>query len=164
MERNSDIIVMASYAPLLVNVDPGGMQWDTDLIGYNAMKSYGSPSYYAQVLFSKYLGDHTLKSSLEGAGPRFFYSITGSAAKKQFYLKLVNADSTPQAVDIDLSGAKLAPTAKLVSLNARDTQATNTIDDPDQIVPVESTLNNVSGHLHHTVPGYSIQVIEFSER
>ncbi len=164
MERNSDIIVMASYAPLLVNVNPGGMQWETDLIGYTSMKSYGSPSYYAQALFSKYLGDHTLKSTLEDAGPRFFYSITGSAAKKHLYLKLVNADSTPQAINIELSVVKLAGTAKLISLSAHDTQATNTIDDPDQIVPVESTLNNVGSHFHHTLPGYSIQVIDFSEQ
>ncbi|MFZ0743979.1 MAG: alpha-L-arabinofuranosidase C-terminal domain-containing protein [Terracidiphilus sp.] len=164
MERNSDIIVMASYAPLFVNVDPGGMQWETDLIGYNAMKSYGSPSYYAQVMFAQYLGDHTLKSSLEGAGPRFFYSITSDKAKKHLYLKLVNADSTPQAVDIDLLGVKLASTAKLISLSAHDTQATNTIDDPERIVPVDSTLNDVSSHFHHTLPGYAIQVIEFNEQ
>ena len=50
---------MASYAPLLVNVNPGGMQWETDLIGYDALKSYGSPAYYAQVMFASYLGDHT---------------------------------------------------------------------------------------------------------
>src|ERR1039458_5214616 len=56
MERNSDLIVMASYAPLLVNVNPGGMQWETDLIGYDALSSYGSPSYWAQVLFGTYLG------------------------------------------------------------------------------------------------------------
>ena len=55
LERNSDVIVMASYAPLLVRVDPGGMQWETDLIGYTAEKSYGSPAYYAQVLFGSYL-------------------------------------------------------------------------------------------------------------
>ena len=41
MERNSDLIVMASYAPLFVNVNPGGMQWESDLIGYDAMTSYG---------------------------------------------------------------------------------------------------------------------------
>jgi alpha-N-arabinofuranosidase len=163
MERNSDIVVMASYAPLFVNVDPGGMQWETDLIGYNAMKSYGSPSYYAQVMFASYLGDHTLGSELKGAGPKFFYSITENTAKKQLYLKLVNASSTPQAVDIDLTGAKLAKTAKLVSLSAHDTQATNTIDAPEYIVPVDSTLNDVSSQFHHTLPGYSIQVIEFNE-
>jgi alpha-L-arabinofuranosidase len=45
MERNSDIVTMASYAPLFVNVNPGGMQWETDLIGYDTLNSYGSPSY-----------------------------------------------------------------------------------------------------------------------
>ena len=45
LERNSDLIIMSCYAPLFVNVNPGGMQWSTDLIGYNALSSYGSPSY-----------------------------------------------------------------------------------------------------------------------
>ncbi len=53
MERNSDLIVMTSYAPLLVNVNPGGMQWQSDLIGYDANSAYGSPSYYAQVMFAE---------------------------------------------------------------------------------------------------------------
>src|ERR1700738_3506800 len=130
MERNSDLIVMASYAPLLTNINPGGLQWDTDLIGYNADKSYGSPSYYAQAMFASHLGDHTLASRIDGAGAKFFYSITGSAAKKKLYLKLVNGASTPQAVDIDLEGAKLAPKAKLIVLSAKDTQATHSIDRP----------------------------------
>ncbi len=164
LERNSDLIVMAAYAPLLVNVNPGGMQWETDLIGYDTMKSYGSPAYYAQVLFSSYLGDHTLGSKLEGAGPKLFYSITGSAQKKRLYLKLVNGATTSQPVDIDLTGAKLSPTAKLVTLSAKDTQATNTIDHPDQVVPVESALHNVSNHFHHVMPGLSIQVIEFEQQ
>ncbi len=161
LERNSDLIVMASYAPLLVNVNPGGMQWETDLIGYDTLKSYGSPAYYAQVMFGSYLGDHTLGSELQNAGPKFFYSITANAAKKRLYLKLVNGESSPQPVDIDLTGAKLAPTAKLVTLSAKDTRATNSIDHPQQIVPVESALHYVSAHLHHIMPGYSIQVIEF---
>ena len=102
LERNSDIVIMAAYAPLLVNVNPGGMQWETDLIGYNALTSYGSPSYYAQVLFSKYLGDQTVASKLDDpafdpADPRFFYSITRDSAKKRLYLKLVNADIHPAA-------------------------------------------------------------------
>jgi alpha-N-arabinofuranosidase len=164
LERNSDLIVMASYAPLLVNVDPGGMQWETDLIGYNAMKSYGSPAYYAQVLFGSYLGDHTLGSKLENAGPKLFYSITANAAKKKLYLKLVNASTDTQALDLNIDGAKLAGTAKLVSLHANDTQETNSITDPDRIVPVESTLHDVRAHFHHTIPGLSIQVIEFDEQ
>lgn len=164
MERNSDIVIMASYAPLLVNVNPGGMQWESDLIGYDTMKSYGSPSYYAQVLFAKYLGDHTLKSKLEGAGPKLFYSITKNTAKKQLYLKLVNASSDPQTLTIDLPGAKLASTASMESLTARSTQATNSIDNPTYIAPVASTLNDVSSSFHHTMPGYSIEVIQFDEQ
>jgi alpha-N-arabinofuranosidase len=164
LERNSDIVIMASYAPLFVRVDPGGMQWETDLIGYNAVKSYGSPAYYAQVLFGSYLGDHTLGSKLEGAGPKLFYSITGDAAKKKLYLKLVNGSTDAQPVDLHIDGVKLASTAKLVSLHANDTQETNSIDDPERIVPVESTLHDVSASFHHTVPGLSIQVIEFNEQ
>src|SRR5262249_7094882 len=67
MERNSDLIIMHAYAPLFVNVsDPNGagsnrsMQWQTDLIGYNALTSYGSPSYYAQGLSSQTRGDTAL--------------------------------------------------------------------------------------------------------
>jgi alpha-N-arabinofuranosidase len=164
LERNSDLVVMAAYAPLLVNVNPGGMQWETDLIGYDAMHSYGSPSYYAQVIFSKYLGDQTVGSKLEGAGPKFFYSITRDSAKKRLYLKLVNASSTPQPVEIDFSGVKLAPVAKLVSLTAHSTQATNSLNKPEEIVPVESVLSGVGSHLKHTLPGYAIQVLQLDEK
>jgi len=169
LERNSDIVIMASYAPLLVNVNPGGMQWETDLIGYDAMKSYGSPSYYAQVMFSKYLGDQTLAAKLEGKGleadnPKLFYSITRDSAKKRLYLKLVNASSTAQPVDIEIEGAKLAETGALISMSAHSTQATNTLEKPTQIVPVESALHDISNHLHHTVPAYAIQVIQLDEQ
>ena len=167
LERNSDIVIMASYAPLLVNVNPGGMQWESDLIGYDAMRSYGSPSYYAQVLFAKYLGDHTLASKLEGidpANPKFFYSITRDSAKKRLYLKLVNASSDAQPVEIEIAGARLDETATLVTLSAHSTQATNSIDHPTEIVPVETTLHGVSSRIHHTLPPYAIQVIQLEEQ
>ena len=164
LERNSDLVVMAAYAPLLVNVNPGGMQWETDLIGYDTLNSYGSPAYYAQVMFGSYLGDHTLGSRLDAAGPKFFYSVTGDAAKKRVYLKLVNGLSTPQPVDIDFTGTKLAGNAKLITLSAHSTQATNTIDHPDQVVPVETPLHNVTNHLSRTLPAFSIQVIEFEQQ
>jgi alpha-N-arabinofuranosidase len=162
LERNSDLIVMAAYAPLLVNVNPGGMQWETDLIGYDTLNSYGSPSYYAQVMFASYLGDHTVASKLDNAGPKLFYSVTEDTAKKKLYLKIVNASSNPQSLDIDLPGAKVSSSAKLVSLAAHDTQATNSIDDPSRVVPVQTTLNEVASHFHHSMPGYAIQVIEFN--
>jgi alpha-N-arabinofuranosidase len=164
MERNSDVIVMAAYAPLLVNVDPGGMQWETDLIGYDALRSYGSPSYYAQVMFSTYLGDETLDSQLVGGGPKLFYSVTRDTNKRRLYLKLVNAASTPQSIDIKFPGATVGNTGKLVMLKANSTQATNTIDEPTNIVPLESTLRNVRSDLHYTAPAYSVQVFQIDQR
>ena len=167
LERNSDIVIMAAYAPLLVNVNPGGMQWGTNLIGYDAMRSYGSPSYYAQVLFAKYLGDEVPASKLDGidpANPKFFYSVTRDAAKKRIYLKVVNAASEPQPLDIDLPGVKLAETGTLVTLSARDTQETNTIEKPTALAPVETALPGVSDHLRRTIPAYTIQVIQLDEK
>ena len=68
LERNADVVMMHCYAPLFVNVNPGAMQWTSDLIGYDTSTSYGSPSYYTQVMFSSCLGDHTLNSAVSGAG------------------------------------------------------------------------------------------------
>jgi alpha-N-arabinofuranosidase len=64
LERNSDIVVMNCYAPLLVNVNRGAYQWGTDLIGYNALSSFGSASYYAQKMFSENMGDTALPVDL----------------------------------------------------------------------------------------------------
>lgn len=164
MERNSDIVIMASYAPLLVNVNPGGMQWETDLIGYDALRSYGSPSYYAQVMFGAHVGNAIVDSQLQGGGPKLFYSITKDTANKRTYLKLVNAASVPESVDITFDGGNLAQNGRLVLLKAADTQATNTIDQPQNVVPVESTLRNVGSNLRYNAPAYSIQVIRVDER
>lgn len=60
MERNSDLIPISCYAPLLVNVNPRASQWGTNLIGYDALNSFGSPSYYVQALFGNNRGDVVL--------------------------------------------------------------------------------------------------------
>ena len=161
MERNSDIVVMASYAPLLVNVNPGGMQWESDLIGYNAVHSYGSPSYYAQAMFSNHLGNQVVASTLQNAGPRLFYSVTRDKAKGVLYLKVVNASSKPQTLEIQLDGAtKVNGTAKLTSLSGHTMEETNSITDPTRIIPVDSTLTGVAKNFHRSFPAYSIQVLE----
>jgi alpha-L-arabinofuranosidase len=165
MERNSDLIVMASYAPLFVNVNPGGMQWESDLIGYNALTSYGSPSYYAQAMFAEYLGTEVPMSSVTGAGERFFYSVTRDAAKDVIYLKLVNASSVPQPIEITMTGAANAEnTGTLVSLSGSNPAQTNSISAPVRIVPVKTPLKNTGAKFSHAVPAYSIQVIELQAK
>jgi alpha-L-arabinofuranosidase len=158
MERNSDLIVMASYAPLLTNVNPGGMQWPTDLIGYDALRSYGSPSYYAQALFSNHLGDHTVKSEATGVNERFFWSATVSASDKTLHLKLVNAADVPQPLVLDIAGAQTG-SAALYSLHAATRWATNSIEHPDAIVPVTSKVA-ASAKWTHDVPANTIEVLD----
>ncbi len=161
VERNSDVVIMASYAPLLVNVNPGGMQWESDLIGYTADKSYGSPSYYAQVLFGTYLETEIVKGDLSGAGAKCFYSATYSPEKGILYLKLVNASSAPQPLTILLDGMiDTESTAKESTLSATDTQETNTINDAVRIVPVEHDVKNIGSSFAHSLPPYSIQVLQ----
>ncbi len=63
LERNSDIVIMASYAPLLVNVNH--RKWNPDLINYDSSRVYGLPSYYVQKLFSNYRGDVVLPTEVD---------------------------------------------------------------------------------------------------
>ena len=164
MERNSDLIVMAAYAPLFVNVNPGGMQWESNLIGYDTMTSYGSPGYYAQAMFAEYLGTEVPTSSVTGGGERFFYSVTRDAAKGAVYLKLVNASSVPQPVEIDMAGGDVAKSGTLVSLTGTNNAETNSITDPKRLVPVKTELKGAGAKFSHTVPAYSVQVLVMSAK
>jgi alpha-N-arabinofuranosidase len=159
MERNSDLIVMASYAPLFTNVNPGGMQWSSDLIGYDALNSYGSPSYWAQVLFSNHLGDKTVRSTAEGVDRRFFWSATVSSAEKILHLKLVNASDHEQALTLDITDAK-GGSATSYRLHAATPWATNTIDKPEEIVPQKSDVKVSAKDWKHNIPGNTIEVID----
>jgi len=66
MERNSDIVVLAAYAPMLANVN--GIQWDPDLIYYDNYRCYGTPSYYVQQMFSRNTGDYVLPTTVSMTG------------------------------------------------------------------------------------------------
>ncbi|MFT4111300.1 alpha-L-arabinofuranosidase C-terminal domain-containing protein [Silvibacterium sp.] len=159
MERNSDLIELASYAPLLTNVNPGGMQWTTDLIGYTADKAYGSPSYWAQVLFGQHIGDHLAKTEGSGLNSRFFWSATVSTGQKMLHLKLVNASDREQPLTIDLVGASQgAPT--IYRLHADSRFATNTIDQPNTIEPQTSKETIASTSWKHNVAANTIEVID----
>ncbi len=69
MERNSDVVVMAAYAPLFVNVNDRA--WNPDLIGFDSLRVYGTPSYYVQKLFSQYRGTHVLPTQVQSPPLRF---------------------------------------------------------------------------------------------
>jgi alpha-N-arabinofuranosidase len=158
MERNSDLVIMQSYAPLLVNVNKGAYQWRTNLIGFDALKSYGSPSYYAQVMFNSHRGDEILLSS-PGVAPGFFSSVTRDSRTGTIYIKAVNALEVPRSVRIQIAGSLLGSLGKLIVLSGSPTD-TNSLDEPEKIIPVESTLPGVSSDFAHTFPGNSVTVME----
>ena len=103
MERNSDLIVMASYAPLFVNVNPGAMQWPTDLIGYDALNTYG----FAELLRAMPVLRASRRRHGEdvdhGAGALLLLG-DGQSSDHVLHLKLVNASNLPQPLTLVNSG------------------------------------------------------------
>jgi len=189
MERNSDVVVLASYAPLFVNVNPGGMQWPSDLIGYDALNSYGSPSYYAQKMFNTYLGHSVLAVSGENIPTRtwqpptpktkrgqppatppepkqlstLFYVATKDDKAGAIYLKVVNTTDHSQAVQINIKGATtVAADGTLISLSSPKPDDTNSITEPTKIVPITTQAAGLGGTFTETFAPYSINVLQIN--
>jgi len=190
MERNSDIVIMSCYAPLFVNVNtptataPKAWQWDSDLIGYNALNSFGSPSYYVQKMFSSYLGDVIVPTTAENiptqnrpatpqrpnsqnaapakpkAVPTIFYSATKDAKTGTIYLKVVNTLGKVQPVQINLKGVgKVASKAAMVVIKGAKPEDTNTITEPVKIVPITSTVKGVAPTFTQKLAPYSVTIL-----
>jgi alpha-N-arabinofuranosidase len=161
LERNSDLIVMASYAPLFVNVNPGGMQWATDLIGYDALTSYGSPSYWAQVMFGSHLGTEVVAAALNNAGPHLFTSVTRDEQRRKLFIKIVNASSAAARLEISLSGVTgVKHEARLITLSGKTPNATNSIAHPEDVAPVERAIEIAGAKFEQSFAPYSINVLE----
>ena len=157
MERNSDIVLMHCYAPLLVNVNPGARQWRPNLIGYDALRVYGSPSYHAIKLFATHLGDEILKASATDTD--VLVSVTRDSRSRTLYVKLVNPGSAAAPVQLDIAGGALRPTATALTL-AGDPQDTNSIDAPERVVPKSSQVTGVKAGFVYTVPANGIVVLQ----
>ena len=144
MENNSDIVVLSSYAPLFVLEHPGASQWGTNLIGYNGLEVYGSPSYYAQVMFSNNIGNIVPSFTL-GSSPDLFASVTRDSHTGTLYIKLVNSSIVPRTISVTLTGVgKINSTGTAIVLSAAHRYSTNTLQDPIHIAPVTSILEGVS--------------------
>jgi len=181
LERNSDLVIMSCYAPLFVNVNPGGMQWKSDLIGYNTLTSYGSPSYYVQKLFSNYLGDQTVvveakdlptqvkkpnsKDSANGVQPKtipaLFFSATRDSRTGTVYLKVVNASPVAQDVKVAIQGVgSVASQGTAVTLGSEKPEDTNTITEPNKIVPAVSAVKGIGKNFRRSFPAWSVTVLQ----
>jgi alpha-L-arabinofuranosidase len=158
LERNSDLVTMSSYAPLWVNVIGG--QWTPDLIGFNGLTSYGSPSYYAQAMLSQNHGTTVVSDTVSGAnGLRVLVTKTGTT----YYLTIINTLGTANMTTVNLSGVNtVSSTATMTSLTAPSSTATNSITNPTNIVPVTYTVSGLGTSFTQTFPAYSITILKFA--
>ena len=161
MERNADLIKMNCYAPLFVNVNPGARQWRPNLIGYDALSAYGSPSYYALQMFSRNVGDQILSITSEGT------PVQGSATRDsktgEIILKLVNPQVTPVVLPIEIKGASVGSTATATVLMGSP-EDTNSITRPRNVIPVVLTVRGVKPRFVYTMPPNSIVVFKLKAR
>jgi alpha-N-arabinofuranosidase len=181
MERNSDLILISCYAPLFVNINRGASQWSTNLIGYDALSSFGSPAYYAQVMFAQNRGDVVLPVKIDAAkvppmsvtprprrgrpasGPLSVDPLYATASRDKasgdVILKLVNIVDEPVDAKINIAGAgSIASQAKAIVLTGERLDQ-NSIAEPTKVAPRETTIKNVGPSFTHTLPARSITVL-----
>ena len=162
------------------------MQWPTDLIGYDTLNSYGSPSYYAQKMFSLNHGDLVLATGSQDIPtrtwqpptprgrrggppperpaprqvPTVFFSATRDSKSKNLYLKVVNCAGTEQPVRVHISGLlRVEPDGQAVVLRGESPKDTNNIKERTKIVPVTSKVDGLSTDFARTLPPYSITIL-----
>ena len=166
LERNADIVLMATYAPLLAHVQ--GWQWRPDLIWFDNLRSVGSVSYYVQQLYGLYKGTHVLPLKMDGkpvAGQEgqngLFASAVCDKNTGEYIVKVANTGDTAQKLDIRFDGMKkkaVLTQGRVITLASGDLDADNTLDHPDRIVPVEKPLTVGGQSLEVEIPAHTFSV------
>ena len=169
LEKNADAVLMECYAPLLVNVSPAdpakgypkAWQWNTNLIGYDALRSFGSPSYYAQAMLGQNKGDVVLPAQARRAGGglelglRHGHLRQGRAHRHREGRERGN----PPLTRLNVRGVdRVEPTATAVVL-AGDPTAVNTLDEPRKVAPKQETVAGASASFRHTFPPHSLTIL-----
>lgn len=151
LERNADVVHMATYAPLFAHVKM--WQWRPDLIWFDNTNMFKSVSYYVQQMYSCNKGTNVLKLTMNGkpvAGQKGQDGLYATAAADNgdgsVIVKIVNTNKTAQSVSVNLKGISGEKTAKVTTLTCSDPDAENTIEEPEKITPKESTLTCKAGN------------------
>lgn len=152
LERNADIVHMATYAPLLAHVE--GWQWRPDLIWYDNLQTVRTASYYVQQLYAKYKGTNVLsltmdKQPVTGAEGQngLFASAVYDAGTGEYIVKVANTSDQKQTLNLKFEGMKkkeALTSGRCITLASANPDADNTIEHPNTIAPKETTMQ-VSG-------------------
>ena len=164
LERNADIVEMATYAPLFAHVE--GWQWRPDAIWYDNLRKFNSCSYYVQQLYSLNKGTNVLPLTMNGkpvAGNAdqngLFASAVLDKKTNEVVIKVINTGDKPQPVTLNLKGMKKGSySAQLISFHSDDLTAENSLDNPTKIVPQTSNLSVTAPAQEVTVPARTFYI------
>jgi len=162
LERNADVVRMSSYAPLFAHVD--AWQWTPNLIWFDNLRSYGTPNYYVQKLFSTNRGTRILPVLLDGSPKNGRDGLYASASLDshagEVILKIVNTSAEQREVRINLAGAgRVAGGGKAFVLASPDLKVENSLDAPTKIAPVERPLAVNAGEFSYAFAPNSLTVL-----
>ena len=157
MERNADVVHMATYAPLFAHID--GWQWRPDMIWYDNLRSFKSCSYYVQQMFSRNKGSNVLSLTMNGkpvAGNNdqdgLFASAVFDTTAKAVIVKIVNTGDKAQDVKLNFEGMSGPHPAELTTFHASDLVGENTLDEPEKYVPQTSSVTLDASNCNISVP------------
>ncbi|MBR6842235.1 MAG: carbohydrate binding domain-containing protein [Prevotella sp.] len=150
IERNADIVHMATYAPLFAHVE--GWQWRPDAIWFDNLRMFKSVSYYVQQLYATNKGTNVLSLTWNGkpvAGQEgqngLFASSVFDNNTNEVIIKVVNTSETEQPISIQLKGMKGTFTAQTITLSHNEMDDENTLDNPEKIIPRPGTCQVDAG-------------------
>lgn len=153
VERNADVVILASYAPLLARL--GYTQWTTDLIWFDGESCYGSPSYYVQKLYSTHTGTDLLQ--VQHDEEVIPYSVIYNKNENSIIVKLVNI--TDNIVEIRLETEfPLKEYGDVYYMQGQENDV-NTIDKPCNINIQKNTLKTAS-NMDYKIDPKTFQVIK----
>jgi alpha-N-arabinofuranosidase len=155
LERNGDVVRMASYAPLLAHVD--AWQWTPDAIWFDNLHSYGTPNFYVQGVFAGNVGTRILPASPQ-AEDGIYTSATLDERNHELIVKAINASASERPATIHINGMSASGTARLTTLESADLEGENSFDHPTAIAPVASTIEIKSGEISAHLLPYSVNV------
>lgn len=159
VERNADVVVLASYAPLFARV--GFAQWSPDLIWFDGADSYGTPSYYVQKMYANNIGDITLDTAggeKEAAKHGIYYSLSYQNTSEEVILKIVNANEAAEKLELEWKTTSRT-TYQAEILTGSDMKDFNSIEHPENVAPVSASGTLAEGI---TLPARSFAVIRMS--
>jgi alpha-L-arabinofuranosidase len=162
MERNADLVLGASYAPILVNVN--APTWPTNLIGYDALSSFGSPSYYVQRLLGTQRGDTVVRSQFQGSNGQLASVVSRDARTGALFVTVVNPSDTLQLMRVSVSGAGRIAGRGTATVLSGDVAAQNTLADPVHVAPVTAEVGGLGTSFAYQFPAHSVTVLRLGSQ